>query len=79
VGPFDFVFGFGGPTVTFNMGLEEYDGAYTAYFPADDPIVELMRTSASMTLSDPTGIWHEQVFSLEGSGRAIDALLKACG
>ena len=77
-GPLDFVFSFGGPTATLSMIYEEYDGAYAAYFPSADPVIALMRSSANMTISDPTGVWHDQVFSLEGSGKAIDTVLKAC-
>ena len=77
-GPLDFVFSFGGSTATMEMRFEEYDGAYAGYFPNADPLIGLMRTSANMAISDPTGVWHEQVFSLEGSGKAIDAVLKSC-
>jgi hypothetical protein len=78
-GPLDFMFTFGGSAAaTLSMQYEEYDGAYAGYFPKTEAVLALMRGAANMTIGDPTGVWHEQVFPLVGSSAAIDAVLATC-
>jgi hypothetical protein len=77
--PLIFTFDFGETSIPLSMQYEEMDGMFAAYFPLDAPILALLRSAASVSVDDPTGAWHEQAFTLEGSNKAIGALLATCG
>jgi hypothetical protein len=65
--------------VTLDMQYEEMDGAYAAYFPKDDNIIDLFKSAATVIVDDPTGLYQVQAFPLTGSSDAFDTLLKQCG
>lgn len=77
--PLDFEFDFGTEKLVLEMQYEGMDGMYAAYFPMTAKVIGLLKSSSGVRVSDPTGTYHAQPFSLEGSSRAIDALLKTCG
>ena len=74
-----FTFDFGSEAIPLSMQYEGMDGMFAAYFAPDAPILGLLRSAATVTVDDPTGTWHEQSFTLAGSGKAIGALLATCG
>ena len=76
--PLDFVLDFGTEKVKLSMQFEEMDGAFAAYFSKTDPTLALLKSSPSVTVSDPTGLYHNETFSLSGSSKAIAALLASC-
>jgi hypothetical protein len=75
--PFTFAFG-NGQTATLSMQYEDMDGAYAAYFSSDEPVVAMLRSGKNLTVSDPTGVWHDQAFPMTGSSKAIAELLAGC-
>jgi hypothetical protein len=77
--PLTFTFDFGAAKVPLSMQYEDMDGMFAAYFGPDAPILALLRSSSTVTVDDPTGAWHEQDFTLQGSVKAIAALLATCG
>jgi hypothetical protein len=60
------------------MQYEDMDGTYAAYFPTDSLIVGFLRTEDSVAVDAPSGPWPVQEFTLEGSSKAIAAVLKSC-
>ena len=64
--------------VTKHLAYEDMDGAFAGDFPLIDPIFDLLRTGADVTVSASTGNFPAQAFSLKGSSKAIAALLKTC-
>lgn len=60
------------------MQLEEMDGAYAAYMPADAPLIRLLKSGKTVKFADATKLYHDVTFPLEGSGKAIAALIKSC-
>lgn len=76
--PLPFVFEFGNGSATLDMQYEEYDGAFAAYFPKDDKIVDLFKGAATVIIDDPTKLYQVQSFPLTGSSDAIDKLIGAC-
>ena len=42
------------------MQLEEMDGMFAAYVPTDDKVIALLKSSSSVSVSDPTGTWRTQ-------------------
>ena len=60
------------------MQYEEMDGAFAAYFPMDDKIIDLFKSAATVIVNDPTGLYRVQAFPLTGSSEALDTLLKQC-
>ena len=61
-----------------HMAYEDMDGAFAAYFPPADPVVELLETGAVVYVSESSGNYPAQSFSLKGSSRAIAKLLSTC-
>jgi hypothetical protein len=61
-----------------HMAYEAGDGAFAGYFRKTDPIVTLLHTGPEVTVSDVEGNYPAQTFTLAGSGKAIDAVLKGC-
>jgi hypothetical protein len=76
--PLPFTFEFGNGSRTLDMQFEEMDGAFAAYFPMDDKIIDLFRSAATVIVNDPTGLYRVQAFPLTGSSEALDTLLKQC-
>lgn len=76
--PVTFTFDFGDDMLTLDMQYEGMDGMYAAYFPPDSLIIGYLRSEDSVAVDVPTGPWPVQEFSLEGSSRAIAAVLKTC-
>lgn len=76
--PVPFTFEFGNGSVTLEMQYEDMDGAYAAYFPKNDKILELFKSGATVIIDNPTGLYQVQAFPLTGSSEAIDTLLKQC-
>ena len=47
------------------MQYEEMDGAFAAYFPKDDKIIDLFKSAATVIVDDPTGLYQVQAFPLD--------------
>jgi hypothetical protein len=76
--PVDFTFDFGDDLISLSMQYEEMDGAYAAYFEPDALILGFLRSADSVTVDVPSGPWPVQEFTLQGSSKAIAAVLKTC-
>lgn len=76
--PVAFTFEFGKGSATLDMQYEEMDGAYAAYFPTNDKVVDLFKSGATVIVDDPTGLYQVQAFPLTGSTKAIDTLIAQC-
>jgi hypothetical protein len=76
--PVDFTFDFGDDMISLSMQYEEMDGAYAAYFEPDALIIGFLRSADSVALDVPNGPWPVQEFTLEGSSKAIAAVLRSC-
>jgi len=74
----DFLFENESSQAKLHMRFEEMDGAYAAYVPEADPIVKLLQTGDEVFVSESSGNYPAQTFTLKGSSKAITALLKAC-
>jgi hypothetical protein len=74
----DFLFENENSQLTEHMVYEDMDGAFAAYFPPSDPMIEFLRTGADVFISETTGNYRAQSFSLKGSTKAINALLRSC-
>jgi hypothetical protein len=61
-----------------HMVYEDMDGAFAAYFPPSDPMIAFLKTGAEVFISEATGNYPAQSFSLKGSTKAINALLRTC-
>jgi hypothetical protein len=76
--PVSFTFDFGDDVVSLDMQYEEMDGMYAAYVPTDALIVGYLRSKGGVAVDAPSGPWPVQEFTLEGSSKAIAAVLKSC-
>jgi hypothetical protein len=76
--PVTFTFDFGDDILTLDMQYEEMDGMYAAYLEPDALLIGFLRSKDSVAVDAPTGPWPVQEFSLEGSSRAISAVLRSC-
>ena len=76
--PVDFTFDFGDDQVSLPMQYEEMDGMYAGYFEPDAPILGLLRSADTVAVDVPNGPWPVQEFTLQGSSKAIAAVLKSC-
>ena len=74
----DFSFENENSKLTKHMKLEEMDGAFAAYFQPSDPMVALLQTGDDVLISESTGNYPAQTFTLTGSSKAIGKLLKTC-
>ena len=74
----DFLFENESTQAKLHMRFEEMDGAFAAYVPEADPIVKLLQTGAEVLVSESSGNYPAQTFTLKGSSKAIATLLKAC-
>ena len=75
----DFTFENESSQVKKHMQYEEMDGAFAAYFSPADPLVALLKTGDEVFVSESSGNYPAQTFSLKGSSKAIASLLKTCG
>ena len=64
--------------ITAHMQYEDMDGAFAAYFPPTDKMVEFLKTGEEVFISEASGNYPAQTFPLKGSSKAIDALLRTC-
>jgi hypothetical protein len=76
--PVDFTFDFGDDMISLPMQYEEMDGMYAAYFDADALILGYLRSADTVAVDAPSGPWPVQEFTLQGSSKAIAAVLKTC-
>lgn len=76
--PVSFTFDFGDDQIALDMQYEEMDGMYAAYFPTDSLILGFLRSADSVSVDVPSGPWPVQEFTLQGSSKAIAAVLKTC-
>jgi hypothetical protein len=74
----DFSFENESAKLTKHMQYEEMDGAFAAYFPPKDPMVAFLQTGDEVVISEASGNYPAQTFTLKGSSKAIAKLLKAC-
>lgn len=76
--PVDFTFDFGDDLISLPMQYEEMDGMYAAYFEPDALILGFLRSADSVAVDVPNAPWPVQEFTLQGSSKAIAAVLKTC-
>ncbi len=76
--PVEFTFDFGDDIIPLDMQYEDMDGMYAAYIPTDALILGYLRSKDSVAVEAPLGPWPAQEFTLDGSSKAIAALLKTC-
>lgn len=74
----DFLFENESTQAKLHMGFEEMDGAFAAYVAKSDPIVTLLQTGEEVFVSESSGNYPAQTFTLKGSSKAIATLLRAC-
>lgn len=77
-GPLTFTLFIDGKARKVSMQLEEMDGAFAAYLPKGDSLFGDLAGGSALSIDDPTGLYHAVSFTLEGSSRAIAALVDAC-
>lgn len=77
-GEADFLFENGGQQARLHMIYEDMDGAFAAYFPKTDPMIALLETGDDVYISEASGNYAAQSFSLKGSTKAISKALKGC-
>ena len=61
-----------------HMQYEDMDGAFAAYFPPTDPMIAFLQTGDEVFISETSGNYPAQTFTLSGSSKAIAKLLKTC-
>ncbi|MDO9418997.1 hypothetical protein [Pararhizobium sp.] len=64
-----------GGTVNTMLSYEEMDGAYTTYVKTGHDLITVLKSGKEVTM---TGPFKPESFSLTGSSKAIDTLIKAC-
>ena len=64
--------------VTLEMAYEDMDGAFAAYFPKAAPIIDLLENGPDVTISDSSGNFPAEAFSLHASTKAIGKVLSGC-
>jgi hypothetical protein len=74
----DFSFENENSKIAVHMLYEEMDGAFAAYFPPSDPMVAFLQTGDEVFISEASGNYPAQTFTLKGSSKAIAKLLKTC-
>jgi hypothetical protein len=76
--PVDVKFATEGGSQTLPMLFEEMDGRHATSFPSDGPLTGLLQSGTLLSVQDAAGAFAEHRFSLEGSSKAMSALLKVC-
>jgi hypothetical protein len=74
----DFLFENESQQAKVHMIYEDMDGAFVAYFPQADPLIALLENGSDVFVSESSGNYAAQSFSLTGSTKAIAKVLKAC-
>jgi hypothetical protein len=74
----DFLFENEHDQVTLHMVYEDMDGAFAAYFAKTDAVIALLETGKDVFISEASGNFPAQSFSLKGSTKAISTMLKNC-
>lgn len=74
----DFSFENENSKLTKHMLYEDMDGAFAAYFQPSDPMVSFLQTGDEVFVSEASGNYPAQTFTLTGSSKAIAKLLKTC-
>ena len=74
----DFLFENETSQITEHMQYEDMDGAFAAYFPPSDKMIDFLKTGEEVFVSESSGNYPAQSFPLKGSSRAIETLLKTC-
>jgi hypothetical protein len=74
----DFLFENEHDQVKMHMVYEDMDGAFAAYFPKTDPVIPLLENGKDVFISEASGNYPAQSFSLKGSTKAIQTVLKGC-
>ena len=74
----DFSFENENSKLTMHMQYEDMDGAFAAYFPPSDPMIALLETGDEVFISESSGNYPAQTFTLTGSSKAIGKLLTTC-
>jgi hypothetical protein len=74
----DFLFENESQQAKVHMIYEDMDGAFVAYFPKADPMIALLENGSDVFVSESSGNYPAQTFSLKGSTKAIAKVLKAC-
>jgi hypothetical protein len=74
----DFLFENESQQARVHMIYEDLDGAFVAYFPKADPLIALLENGSDVFVSESSGNYPAQSFSLTGSTKAIAKVLKAC-
>lgn len=64
--------------VTLNAAYEEYDGYFGAYPKPNDPLIQLLKSGDTLTISDVPGAYPAKHFSLKGSSAALGKLTANC-
>jgi hypothetical protein len=76
--PVSVTFDFGDDMISLDMQYEGMDGMYAAYIEPDALVLGFLRSQDSVAVDVPTGPWPVEEFSLQGSSKAIAAVLKSC-
>jgi hypothetical protein len=63
---------------TLEMVYEDMDGAFAAYFARNAAILDLLENGPDVTVSDSSGNFPAEAFSLQASTKAIAKVLKGC-
>jgi len=74
----DFSFENESAKLAMHMQYEEMDGAFAAYFQPSDPMIAFLQTGDEVVISEASGNYPAQTFTLKGSSKAIAKLLKTC-
>jgi len=74
----DFQFENENTKLTKHMQYEDMDGAFAAYFQPSDPMIAFLQTGDEVFISESSGNYPAQTFTLTGSSKAIGKLLKTC-
>jgi hypothetical protein len=74
----DFLFENESQQAKVHMIYEDMDGAFVANFPKTDPMIALLESGSDVFVSESSGNYPAQTFSLTGSTKAIAKVLKAC-
>ncbi len=74
----DFLFASESAEQTLHTRWEGMDGAFAAYFPKTDPVLELLMSGSDLLITSPAETYPPQSFTLEGSRAAIETLLATC-
>ena len=74
----DFLFENEHDQIKLHMIYEDMDGAFAAYFPVDDKMVALLETGSDLIVTPDGPDAAAQTFPLQGSTKAIAALIRYC-